>query len=292
MTNAATTPERRRWDTAFGCRRQFLNNRFVYAVISQRARGLSIGINMNPDKFCNFDCAYCEVNRDKVPRDRAVDLKVLSRELQGLLMLSFQGKLRELRYFQSVPEELLELKEVALSGDGEPTLSPNFEEILLEVVHIRSRRRFPFFKIVLITNGTGLDRPEVRLGLKHLTSEDEIWAKLDAGTQQYLEKVNHPKDIMLRKLLRNILAIARERPVIIQSLFPLISGEEPAAAEIDRYVERLQELKAGGAKISLVQVYSAHRAPNRPDCEHVRLQCLSRIVQRVREVTGLPAEVF
>jgi len=292
MTNAATTPERRRWDTAFGCLRQFLNNRFVYAVISQRARGLSIGINMNPDKFCNFDCAYCEVNRDTVPRDRTVDLKALSTELQGLLMLSFQGKLRELPCFHAVPEELLELKEVALSGDGEPTLSPNFEEILLEVVHIRSRRRTPFFKIVLITNASGLDRPEVRLGLKHLTSEDEIWTKLDAGTQQYLEKVNHTKDINLRKLLRNIQAIDRERAVIIQSLFPLISGEEPAAEEIDRYVERLQELKAGGAKISLVQVYSAHRAPNRPDCEHVPLKCLSRIVQRVREATGLPAEVF
>src|SRR5438094_4137362 len=292
MTNAVATPDRARGHTAFGCPRQFLNNRFVYAVISQRARGLSIGINMNPDKVCNFDCAYCEVNRETVPRTRAVDLKVLSTELQGLLMLTFQGKLRDLPYFHTVPEELLELKEVALSGDGEPTLSPNFEEILLEVVHIRSRRRTPFFKIVLITNASGLDRPEVRLGLKHLTSEDEIWTKLDAGTQQYLEKVNHPKDINLRKLLRNIQAIARERPVIIQSLFPLISGEEPAADEIDRYVERLQELKAGGAKISLVQVYSAHRAPNRPDCEHVPLKCLSRIAQRVREATGLPAEVF
>src|SRR5438876_7524699 len=101
-------------ETAFGPPRAFLGNRFVYAVISQRGRGLSIGINMNPDKFCNFDCAYCEVNRDTPPSDRAVDLKVLSRELQGLLMLSFQGKLRELRYFHSVPEELLELKEVAL----------------------------------------------------------------------------------------------------------------------------------------------------------------------------------
>src|SRR5437899_5988060 len=115
MTNAAATPERRRWDTAFGCRRQFLNNRFVYAVISQRARGLSIGINMNPDKFCDFDCAYCEVNRDTMPSERAVDLKLLSTELESLLMFAFQGKLRDLPYFRTVPEELLALKEVALS---------------------------------------------------------------------------------------------------------------------------------------------------------------------------------
>ena len=292
MTNTVATPERGRWDTAFGRPRQFLNNHFVYALISQRARGLSIGVNMNPDRFCNFDCAYCEVNRDMPPGDRTVDLAVLAAELESLLLLVCQAKLRELPYFHTVPEELMVLKEVALSGDGEPTLSSNFEEIVRGVVHIRSRRRFPFFKIVLITNASGLDRPEVRAGLRHLTSDDEIWAKLDAGTQQYMDKVNRPKDITLRKVLRNILAIARERPVIIQSLFPLISGEEPAAAEIDRYVERLQELKAGGAKISLVQVYSAHRAPNWPDCGHVPLKCLSRIAQRVREVTGLPAEIF
>ena len=50
--------------TAFGCPRNFLDNRFVYTVVSARARGLSIGINMNPDRFCNFDCVYCEVNRE------------------------------------------------------------------------------------------------------------------------------------------------------------------------------------------------------------------------------------
>jgi len=66
----------------FGPPRAFLGNRFVYAVISQRARGLSIGINMNPDKVCNFDCAYCEVNRDIPARDRTVDLKVLAVELE------------------------------------------------------------------------------------------------------------------------------------------------------------------------------------------------------------------
>ena len=48
--------------TAFGCPREFLNNRFVYLVISPRARGLAIGVNMNPAKHCNFDCPYCEVN--------------------------------------------------------------------------------------------------------------------------------------------------------------------------------------------------------------------------------------
>jgi hypothetical protein len=79
---------------------------------------------------------------------------------------------------------------------------------------------------------------------------------------------------------------------VIQSLFPLIRDEEPPAEEIEQYVNRLQELKAGGAQIALVQIYSAHRPPHLPDCGHLPLKSLSRIARRVRAVTGLKAEVF
>src|SRR5215470_6101931 len=116
----ATAPgtEPRIRDGAFGRPREFLGNRFVYAVISQRAHGLSIGINMNPDKACNFDCAYCEVNREVAGRDTVVDLDAMTLELEELLELTRLGRLREVPYFHGVPKELLELKSVALSGDG------------------------------------------------------------------------------------------------------------------------------------------------------------------------------
>jgi len=159
-------------------------------------------------------------------------------------------------------------------------------------VHIRSQAKYPFFKVVLITNTAGFNLPEARVGLHLLTTQDEVWVKLDAGTQDYMNKVNRP-DITLRKVLANILLVGRERPVVIQSLFPLIAGEEPPPGEIEQYVQRLQELKAGGAQIATVQIYSAHRPPQRGDlCGHLPLKSLSYIARRVREVTGLRAEVF
>ena len=276
---------------AFGRPPEFLGNRFVYAVISQRAHGLSIGINLNPDKCCNFDCAYCEVNRSVPARDSIVDLDVLAEELQKLLSLTHGQRLRELPYFQNVPQELLALKGVALSGEGEPTLSPQFAEIVREVIHVRSQGKFPFFKLVLITNTSGLDLPDVRHGLQLLTSRDEVWAKLDAGTQEYMNSVNRTS-ISLEKVLASILRIGRERSIIIQSLFPLLNGQEPPPEEIERYVGHLQELKQNGARISLVQVYSAHRPSHHPECGHLPLKSLSRIAHRVRELTGIPAEVF
>lgn len=277
--------------TPFGRPTEFLGNRFVYAVISQRAHGLSIGVNLNPDKCCNFDCAYCEVNRSLPYRDDLVDLDVLSAELDRMLTLAHERKLRSFPYFQNVPQDLLTLKGVALSGEGEPTLSPQFAEIVREVVHVRSLGKFPFFKLVLITNTSGLDLPEVRQGVQLLTSRDEIWAKLDAGTQEYMDAVNRT-NTRLEKVLSNILLVGQERPIIIQSLFPLLKGLEPSPEEIERYVGHLLSLKQNGARISLVQVYSAHRPSHHPECGHLPLKTLSRIAHRIREVTGIPAEVF
>jgi len=277
--------------TAFGQRRNSLNCRFVYAVISQRAHGLSVGVNLNPDKKCNFDCAYCEVERGTVGMEPTVDVSVLAGELGWVLEMVHEDRLREVDGFGHLPAELLQLKEVALSGDGEPTLCPNFEEVALEVMHLRSTGRFPYFKVVLITNTSGLDRPEVGRGVELLGCDDEIWVKLDAGTQAYMDKVNRP-DISLERVLANIVRVGRKRPVVIQSLFPLMHGEEPPAEEIEEYVQRLKELKAAGAQIALVQVYSVHRPPHRTDCEHMPLRSLSLIARRVREATGLRAEVF
>jgi len=278
-------------ETAFGCPRDFLDNRFVYVVVSSRARGLSIGVNMNPNKRCDFDCVYCEVNRAVPAREQVFDVDAMAAELKKTIVFVRAGRLRERPWYRAMPDELLQLRHVTLSGDGEPTLAPNFAEVLEEVIHVRALTNSSFFKLVLITNSIGLDLPAVQVGLKHFTKLDEVWAKLDGGTQAYLNRVNKP-DVPLEKILSNILLTARQRPVVIQSLFPAIHGEEPPLEEIDQYANRLLELKNAGAQISLVQIYSATRPTTHSECGHLPLKSLSRIAQTVRSVTGLKAEVF
>ncbi|MBI3877605.1 MAG: radical SAM protein [Verrucomicrobia bacterium] len=268
-----------------------MENRFVYVVISSRARGLSVGVNMNPDKQCNFDCAYCEVDRRQPARETRLDVPVMAGELERTLELVQAGRLCERSAYGALPDELLQLRHVALSGDGEPTLCPNFIEAVQEVVHLRASGQCPFFKLVLITNATGLDRPEVMEGLQHFTRHDEIWAKLDAGTQGYMDRVNRPQ-MPLEKVLANILALARRRPVVIQSLFVQLERQPPTPLEINAYTERLRELQQAGAQISLVQIYSATRPTPHSECGHLPLKTLSAIARSVRESTGLRAEVF
>lgn len=280
-----------RWETAFGYSRDFLRNRFVYLVVSPRAHGLSVGINMNPDKQCNFDCVYCEVNRQVRAREEQLEVPVMVHELHQTLALIRAGRLHDVPGLRSLPEELLALRHVALSGDGEPTLCPNFDEAVQGVLHVRALGELPFFKVVLVSNATGLDRPEVQAGLHALSPPDEVWLKLDGGSREYIERINRPK-VALEKVLDNILLVGRQRPIVIQSLFPKLGEAEPAEEEIEAFVVRLRDLRDAGARISLVQVYSAMRPTMLPECGHLPLRTLSRIAHAVRAGTGLRAEVF
>jgi wyosine [tRNA(Phe)-imidazoG37] synthetase (radical SAM superfamily) len=211
--------------------------------------------------------------------------------LEATLAFVHAGKLRDDAPYAMVPPELLRLRHVTISGDGEPTLCPRFREAVEAVVHVRARGGLPFFKIVLITNASNLDAAGVEEGLRLLTRRDEIWARLDGGTQTYMERVNKAV-VPLEKILSNILRIARGRPVIIQSLFPMLNGIGPDDEEIAHYVQRLEDLKNAGAEIPLVQIYSATRPTPNSACGHLPLRRLSQIAQAVRSVTGLNAEVF
>jgi len=277
--------------TAFGCPRDFLDNRFVYVVISPRARGLSVGVNLNPDKRCNFNCIYCEVDRDVAATESRLDLDVVAEELHRTLNYLYAGGLAMHPRYTGLAPDLLRPRHVTLSGDGEPTLCPQFLEVVQTVAHVRAMARVPFFKIVLITNCSYLDQAPVQDGLKLFTRDDEIWAKLEAGTPGYFARVN-AADVSLDKVLANILLVGRQRSIVIQSLFPMLNDEPPSTDEIESFAQRLNTLKQGGAKIALVQIYSATRPHKHPECCHLPLRHLSQIAQTVRLVTGLRTEVY
>src|SRR5262249_28667058 len=81
-------------------RRNFADNLYVYAVVSRRSKGVSIGLNLNPDKKCNFDCVYCQVNRSTPGLVRAVDLDRLRDELEDMLDRVLSGQLFEEGHFR------------------------------------------------------------------------------------------------------------------------------------------------------------------------------------------------
>jgi wyosine [tRNA(Phe)-imidazoG37] synthetase (radical SAM superfamily) len=215
--------------------RAYQLNTFVYPVLSRRSRGLSIGINLNPDKVCNFDCVYCQVDRRVPPAARDVDPALVVRELDDMLDLVESGEIYRDGRFSGVPESLRRLNDIAFSGDGEPTSCPEFLRVVTDVAELKRRRGLDRVKLILITNATLLDRPPVRRALAILdANQGEVWAKLDAGTPGYFRQVERTK-FPFEKVLANLLEAAKARPIVIQSLFMTLAGRPPEAAEIDAY---------------------------------------------------------
>jgi len=268
-------------------------NRYVYAVLSRRSRGISVGINLNPDKVCNFDCVYCQVNRTVSPAFREVEEAVLAEELESILERAGDGRLFRVPPFDSVPTPLRRLADIAFAGDGEPTTYPRFREVVERVIGLKKNLGLDGLKITVLTNCTVLDRPAVREALALLDASDgEIWAKLDAGTEAYYEKVCVPGGAKFSKILANILDAARVRPLVIQSLFLRLGGEPPAGGEIDAYCDRLGEVVAGGGEIRLVQVYTVARPPAVAAVAPLSDAEVDAIADRVRSRTGLAVEPY
>src|SRR5262249_2340725 len=117
--------------------RLFERNRFVYPVLSRRSGGISIGVNLNPDKICNFDCIYCQVDRRSHSETRFVETDALITELRSTLELVLSGRIFETLKFHDVPPRLRRLNDIAFSGDGEPTTYKNFDEIIVACAEIK-----------------------------------------------------------------------------------------------------------------------------------------------------------
>lgn len=272
--------------------RTFHENKFVYPVLSRRSQGISIGINLNPDKVCNFDCIYCQVDRTSQAETRFVETDRLLVELDHMFQLVSSGELYQDEKFADVPAELRRLNDLAFSGDGEPTTYRNFDEIVQAVADLKLKHKQGDVKMVLITNASMFHRPNVQKALEVLDANNgEVWAKLEAGTEEYFQLVERTK-IPFRQILDNITAAAKLRPVVIQSLFMKINGDAPAEAEIEAFCDRLNEITNGSGQIKLVQIYTVVRPPAESFVTSLSDAAVDQIAATVTERTGLATDVY
>jgi wyosine [tRNA(Phe)-imidazoG37] synthetase (radical SAM superfamily) len=272
--------------------RLFAANRFVYPVLSRRSGGISVGVNLNPDKVCNFDCIYCQVDRVSRSETRFVAIDQLLAELNATLRLVTSGDLFQTEKFRDTPGPLRRLNDIAFSGDGEPTTYRNFDQIIESCAALKRRHGLDDVKLVLITNASMFHRPHVRRGLELLdANQGEIWAKLETGTKEYYRLVERTS-IPFQQIIDNITAAAQARPLVIQSLFMRIDGQPPPPEELTAFCDRLNDILAAGGRIQLVQIYTVARRPAESFVTPLSDAEVDAIVEMVRERTKLPAAAY
>jgi wyosine [tRNA(Phe)-imidazoG37] synthetase (radical SAM superfamily) len=266
---------------------------FVYPVISRRSGGLSIGVNLNPDKVCNFDCIYCEVDRKTPGKVTQVDLSQMRDELIAMIRFARDGGLAHEPKFEELPPFIVRnVKDIAFSGDGEPTMINNFDECVKTVAEVKRAEGLDQTKIVLITDAAGLDTGTVKRGLEIMDqNEGVIWGKLDAGTEAYYRLVNRTT-VKFERILNNLTETAKIRPITIQSLFLKVHGEPMPAAELAAYSQRLNAITEAGGKIEEVHLYTVARPTPEEFATRLTREELESMAAEVRKNTGLTVLTF
>jgi hypothetical protein len=239
---------------------------YIYPVVSRRARGLSIGINLNPNNACNFRCVYCQVPGLIAGKAPPIDLERLRAELDGFLEWVQNGDFMQ----QVVPEGSRRLNDLAFSGNGEPSGVQNFEEIVECVAEIMERRHLAQkVKLILITNGTLIHQSHVQAGLRGLSKlGGEVWFKLDSATDAGLVHTNSFEG-GLQRLRQNLRTASELAPVWIQSCAFARAGEPPSGAERAAMLRFLEDELASGLKLQGILLYGIARQSHQPEAEEL-----------------------
>jgi wyosine [tRNA(Phe)-imidazoG37] synthetase (radical SAM superfamily) len=244
--------------------------RYVYPVVSRRAGGVSVGINLNTNNACNWRCIYCQVPGLARGAPPPVDLDVLESELRSFLTEVLQGDFLQRR----VAADSRRLNDIALSGNGEPTSAAQFGEVVKLIGRVRAELQVPLeVKTVLITNGSLVHRKNVQAGIGHLRElNGEVWFKIDRATEAGIRAVNDSR-VGLKRVQENLATAARACATWIQTCVFALDGKAPAESEQLQYLDFLRRCLDARIPIRGVLLYGLARKSYQPEAS--RLSALS-----------------
>lgn len=240
--------------------------RYVYPVVSRRAGGVSIGINLNPNNACNWRCIYCQVPELTRGAAPPIELHILESELRAFLDEILHGDFMS----RCVPDDARRINDIALSGNGEPTSAAEFPDVVRLVGEVmREHGLLGKIKFVLITNGSFTHRASVLRGISSMAPlGGEVWFKLDSATQEGMWRVNQTKSTPA-KVLDRLTRVARVCPTWIQTCMFAFDGSPPAETEIAAYLQFLDTALQREIPLQGVLLYGVARPSLQPEAEHI-----------------------
>jgi len=249
-----------------------LQSGIVYGPVNSRRLGRSLGINLSPtrEKLCPFDCAYCHYGRTKLHTIETVQYRELFPATKAV-----GAALRHSLSRGAGPAF------VTFSGNGEPSLHPDFPEIVNNVKAI-VRGLAPNARLAILSNSVMVTKPEVCAALQAL---DVRIMKLDAGNPRIFAKINRPcSGVEFERIVEGLATLEN---VTIQTLFASGKYENSSEANVADWIARLAEIKP-----IAVQIYTCDRPPADSGLEKVPRERLADIARTAADRLGVPIEVF
>jgi len=257
--------------------------KYVYPVVSRRAGGLSVGINLNTNNACNWRCIYCQVPNLVRGAPLPVSLPDLNFELTSFLQKVMVGNYLS----EEIPEGMRRLNDIAFSGNGEPTSSPNFSDVVELVAQARSDLSVDAsVKTVLITNGSLIHQKDVQLGIRRIkTITGEVWFKVDSVTKEGVARIND-SPFSLRKTSSNLETVASLCDTWIQTCVFDFDGLPPSEHEQNSYLKFLRDV-ALNANVRGVLLYGVARKSYQPEAPRISRLDLSWLESFSKKILDL-----
>jgi len=257
--------------------------KYVYPVLSRRAGGLSIGINFNINNACNWRCIYCQVPDLKVGAAPDLDFRLLEDELRFFLDEVQNGDFYQ--RFQ-VDEDKRVIKDIAISGNGEPTSVKDFDKAVALIGKVATEAGiFPQSNFVLITNGSLVHRPSVRNGLKILKEYGgEVWFKMDSATEEGRALMNNAGQSR-QASMENLLLSARLCPTKLQTCLLDFDKRGLPLQEKNAFLDLLRDVKVKGCALEGVMLYTIARPSLQPESgrlEKLSVEVLNAFAEEIR----------
>lgn len=272
-------------------RRDSLALKYIYAVDSRRSDGISIGINLNTNNACNWRCIYCQVpnlGRGSAPN---INLDQLEQELDTVL-----GDISNGDFFEkyNLWSENRIIRDLAISGNGEPTTCKDFERIIDLIGHVLDahsmRNRL---KPVLITNGSLANHIRVQKGISLLSAlNGEVWFKLDSATNTGIKNINNAS-ISIAKIRRHLVITASLCPTWIQTCVFSQKGKPPTEQEQDEYIQFLSSVLKQGIRLQGILLYGIARPSQQKEARglsRLSVKWLDQFATMIKK-TGLDVKV-
>ena len=256
MTTAALTLDTRNHD------RDSAGMTYVYPVVSRRAGGVSIGINLNPNNACNWRCIYCQVPNLKRGGPPWIDLAQLEDELRRMLTEVVAGDFM----LRAVPDDMRRLNDIALSGNGEPASAPEFPAVVDLIGKVMADfNLIGKIKLVLITNGSLASKSYVQDGLRRMAElHGEVWFKFDRATKAGLRQANDTETTPERHYQR-MKSVSSLCPTWMQTCLFTLDGAPPETAEVDAWISLLARAKTENLPLRGVLLYGLARPSLQPE---------------------------
>lgn len=265
-------------------RRDSAGLRYVYPVVSRRAGGVSIGINVNVNNACNWACLYCQVDNLVRGGPPPLDLDLLENELATFLKDALHGDFMQ----RQVPESARRLMDVAFSGNGEPTSAPEFAMAVDRVGDVLGRVGLLGTLVLrLITNGSLMHRPEVAAGVRRIGElGGEVWFKLDRAEAAAIAEINGVP-LTPEKMAGNLARCAALAPTWVQTCWFALDGQAPDVAARAAYCDLLAPLAGCLAGVHLYGLARPSQQPAAPRLARLPDEDLAAFAGEIQKKTGI-----